>query len=132
MDRVVSVFSVYDFFGYVLAGGALLAGAYWAFSDLPDEPGAATVLGIIALGYMVGHLVQAVATIWDGWLWHRRGFPSSSGMWAAEPPSNLKGARPRRQKPYAPPMQDLINSRVQGITGRPGLPAATMFAVARA
>lgn len=45
MDRLASLFSIYDFLGYILAGGALLTGSYLAFSGLPDEPGTAAVSG---------------------------------------------------------------------------------------
>lgn len=123
---MLSLFSVYDFFGYVLAGGLLIAGTYWAFAELPNEPGTAAVFGLIAASYMAGHLVQSVANIWEGALWDRGGVPSSVRLSAAgEHTSN-------KHKPYDSALQELIKSRVSDITGAADLSIADMFAVARA
>jgi hypothetical protein len=142
MDRLLSLFSVYDFLGYVLAGGTLLAGTYWAFAEVPDDPGAAAVFGIIALGYAVGHLVQSVATIWEGSLWNRQGKPSSLRMSALDHNHKLPRSRPStkeakpdnlgKHRPYDPPLQELIKTRVERITGTAELDADVMFAIARA
>jgi hypothetical protein len=79
MDRLISVFSVYDFFSYVLSGGTLIAGCYWAVAGVPDEPGAATVLGVIAIAYVAGHLVQAIGARWEKLYWAQRGgWPSDA------------------------------------------------------
>lgn len=123
MDRLFSLFSVYDFFGYVLAGGVLLAGTYWAFARLPEEPGASAVLGIVALSYMAGHAVQAVATVWEGAVWKRTGMPSANRM---------SDASTETSTAYEAALQALIRERVEHITGKAGLSAQTMFAIARA
>jgi hypothetical protein len=124
MDRLVSLFSVYDFFGYVMAGGSLIAGTYWAFAELPPEPGTAAVLGIIAASYAVGHLVQSVANLWEGWLWKKRGRPSSDRMSAS--------SKDDAHEPYDAALQALIKKRVEAIVGSDELSVGDMFAVARA
>jgi hypothetical protein len=79
MDRLISVFSVYDFFSYVLSGGTLIAGCYWAVAGIPNEPGTATVLGLVALAYIAGHLVQAIGARWEKLYWvERGGWPSDT------------------------------------------------------
>ena len=79
VDRLFSVFSLYDFVSYVLTGLAVIAGAWWAAAGVPNEPGTATVLGLIAAGYVAGHLVQAVAVLWEPRYWKLRGgWPSDA------------------------------------------------------
>jgi hypothetical protein len=132
MDRLLSLFSVYDFFGYVLAGGSLIAGTYWAFAKLPHEPGTAAVFGIIALSYMSGHLVQSLATIWEGWLWSSRGIPSSVRLAAPSPSTSQPGKKTTAPRPYDSELQRVIKDRIAGITGTATISTEAMFAVARA
>jgi hypothetical protein len=81
MDRLISVFSVYDFFSYVFAGGTLVAGCYWAIAGTPAAPGTAAVLGFVAFAYVIGHLVQAVGARWERLFWTRRGgLPSDARL----------------------------------------------------
>ncbi|HEX8743954.1 MAG TPA: hypothetical protein VF712_12545 [Thermoleophilaceae bacterium] len=120
MDRLISLFSLYDFLGYVVSGAAILVGSYWAFEGLPAEPGAATTLALVVLSYAVGHAVQAVATVWEGWFWRRSGIPSSNRM------------TPESPQAYKQPLRELIDARIAEITGRRDLDAADAFGVARA
>ena len=77
MDRLFSLFSFYEFLGYVFTGGALIAGVVWAVAGAPTEPGAAAVVGLLIASYIAGHLVQALAVVWEV-RWWRAGCGSSS------------------------------------------------------
>jgi len=120
MDRLVSLFSLYDFLGYVLCGAGVLVGSYWAFSELPLEPGTAAMFGVIALSYAVGHAVQSLATVWEDTYWKHWGMPSTNRM------------VPGKDGAYDDALRSLILARVEQITGRRDLQINDAFAVARA
>lgn len=120
-----SLFSVYDFFSYVLAGGLVLAGTYWAFAELPHEPGAAAVFGIILLSYATGHLVQSAATVWEGKLWERRGVPSTVRIATQSSPEHMHNGV------YDEALRSLISKRIAQMSGAHALSPADMFAIAR-
>lgn len=120
MDQLPSLFSVYDFFGYVISGAGVLVGSYWAFSELPSEPGTATVFGLIALSYAVGHAVQSLANAWEAIWWSWRGVPSTNRM------------TPGKAGAYDASLRSLILLRIEELTGRPDLGIDDAFAVARA
>jgi len=79
VDRLFSLFSFYEFLGYVFTGAALIAGAAWAVAGAPTEPGAAAVVGLLIASYIAGHLVQALAVVWEV-RWWRAGWPSDRRM----------------------------------------------------
>lgn len=79
MDRLLSVFGLYDFVSLVFTGAALLAGVWWAAAGVPGEPGASTVIALMAASFVLGHAVQAVGTLWEGRYWKLRGgWPSDA------------------------------------------------------
>lgn len=81
MDRLLSVFGLYDFVSLVFTGAALLCGVWWAAAGVPDEPGAATVIALMAASFVIGHAVQAVGSMWEGRYWKARGgWPSAERM----------------------------------------------------
>lgn len=80
MERLLSLFSLYDLLGFILPGGLFTAATYWAFEGLPHEPGGAITLGLIALFFIVGELVQGVAVVWEGPYWKRVTWPSERLM----------------------------------------------------
>jgi Flp pilus assembly protein TadB len=61
VDRLVASFNTYDFFGYILCGGLLLAGSYWAFEGEFLALSTAGAFGVIGLAYITGHAVQSLA-----------------------------------------------------------------------
>ncbi len=81
MDRLLSAFGLYEFVSLVFTGAALLCGVWWAAAGVPDEPGAATVIALIAASFVVGHAVQATGSMWESGYWRRRGgWPSAERM----------------------------------------------------
>jgi hypothetical protein len=120
VDRLFSLFSLYDFLGYVLSGGILLVGAWWAFDDLPSDIGTAAVFGLIGLSYAVGHAVQSLANLWEGLLWKRSGLPSTTRM------------TPGADGAYADVLRKIIHERIKGDTGADELATPDAFQVARA
>ena len=72
VDRLFSLFGLYEFLGYVFAGALVLVGSYVAFEGFPEEPGAVTALSLVGVSYAVGHLVLAITNVWeDRWLWRK-------------------------------------------------------------
>jgi hypothetical protein len=123
VDRLFSVFSLYDFVSCVLSGLAVIAGAWWAVAGVPDEPGTATVLALIAASYVVGHLVQAVAVLWEPRYWKLR------GGWPSDARINADSGRS-----YAQQLRAFIADRLAADHGEASrdLGAADRFALARA
>jgi hypothetical protein len=99
VERIIAVLSVYDLLGYVLVGGLLVAGCYWAVEGVPAEPGVATVLGLVAFSYIVGHLVQSVSTFWERLVW-RAGWPAELRL------------RPGHAKAYDNRLRGLVAARL--------------------
>jgi hypothetical protein len=122
VDRVFSIFSVYDFVGYIFTGGALIVGVVWAIAGVPQEPSAAGVIGLAVASYMAGHLVQAAGAAWERLWWRRRGgLPSTERM--------TEGNR----RAYPRELRDLI---IDGLVATHGdsvrsLPPQDLFALAR-
>lgn len=124
MDRLFSLFSLYDFVTYIFTGAALLAGVVWAVSGVPSEPGATAALGLVVASYIAGHLVQALAVLWEREWWGRirGGWPSALRM------------MPDARQAYQPEFRELV---LRGLSANRGsdivkLTPARQFALARA
>jgi hypothetical protein len=118
VDNLFSLFSLYDFLGYLFAGGLLLVGGYIAFEGLPAEPGAATVLVVAAASYAAGHLVATVSNLWEKFLW-RRGWPAERRLDPVDPDA------------FGAPLRQHIDARVAQLAVA-GMSSGDRFAVARA
>lgn len=87
-------YTVYDFFGYIFPGLSIIAAAYFGWAGpLTKEPGAATVTGIIAASYIVGHLNGTFANWLQPIFWKR--WPGQS-FWSAA--DDLFGPLPAAQR----------------------------------
>jgi hypothetical protein len=84
MERLFSLLGIYDLLGLILPGGLFAAGTYWAFAGFPQEPGGATTLGLVALFFIAGVLVQGAAVLWEGRYWQWRIWPSQRLMLEAK------------------------------------------------
>lgn len=124
MERLLSLLSLYDLLGFILPGGLLAAGTYWAFAGLPDEPGGAATLGLIGLFFIVGELVQGVGVLWESRYWKRVTWPSERLM--AEPKEGREALGDK--------MQAMIEAKLVADHGEAAaeLSPASKFALARA
>jgi hypothetical protein len=123
VDRLFSLFSLYDFVTYIFTGAALIAGVVWAVAGVPAEPGATALLGLAVASYIAGHLAQALGVLWEAKWW------KAKGGW----PSDVR-MTPGKKGCYQPELRDLI---VRGLEmGRGGeiekLEPKHLFALARA
>jgi hypothetical protein len=73
MERLLSLFSLYDVLGYLLSGAALILGLYWVFAGIPPNPSTAVVLALLGAGYATGQLVAIPAALWESLFWRWRG-----------------------------------------------------------
>jgi hypothetical protein len=71
---VLDKFTFYDFLGYLLPGATVVLTIYWVgkwafgvqFPDLQTDLG--TSFLFLGLSYVVGHLVQGLGSLYEGWL----------------------------------------------------------------
>jgi hypothetical protein len=78
MDRLFSLFTLYDLLGFLLPGALVVGGTYWAVEGIPSEPGAAGAIALVAAFFIAGELVQGVAVLWERVYWKRHGgWPST-------------------------------------------------------
>lgn len=57
-------FTLYDYLSFVLPGGLVTATALWGWCHCPTEdPGAAVAVGLVAIAFVVGHVVAAFANV---------------------------------------------------------------------
>lgn len=76
MDRVLSLFGIYDILGYLLSGLALLVGIWWVVAGEIPEPSTTGLLGLLAGGYAAGQLASVAGRAWEDRWWRWRGRPS--------------------------------------------------------
>ena len=73
MERILSLFNLYDVLGYLLSGVALIVGLFWVFAGLPPSPTTAAVFGLLGAGYAVGQLLALPGGLWESAWWKWRG-----------------------------------------------------------
>lgn len=73
MERLLSLFNLYDVLGYLLSGVALIVGLYWVFAGVPPSPTTAAVFGLLGAGYAVGQLLALPGGLWESAWWKWRG-----------------------------------------------------------
>lgn len=76
MDRVLSLFGLYDILGYLLSGLALLIGVWWVLAGEIPEPSTAALFGLLAAAYAAGQLASVAGRAWEDRWWQWRGRPS--------------------------------------------------------
>jgi hypothetical protein len=118
VDRIFSLFGLYEILGYVCSGALVLIGGYVAFEGVPGEPGTAGMLGLFLAAYAVGHLVQTFSNVWESWLW-RRGWPSARRIAADD------------EKSYGDIKRQRIADRISLLDGH-GMRPPEQFSLARA
>ena len=82
MERLLSLFSLYDVLGYLLSGVALILGLYWVFAGIPESPTTAVVFGLLGSGYAVGQLIAIPGGLWESFWWRWRGGQPAQQMLA--------------------------------------------------
>jgi hypothetical protein len=75
VDRVLSLFGLYDILGYLLSGLALLLGIWWAVAGEIPEPSTTGLLGLLAGGYAAGQLASVAGRAWEDRWWRWKGRP---------------------------------------------------------
>lgn len=73
MERLLSLFNLYDVLGYLLSGVALIVGLYWVFAGIPPSPTTAAVFGLLGAGYAVGQLLALPGGLWESAWWKWQG-----------------------------------------------------------
>lgn len=124
MERLLSLLSFYDLLGFILPGGLFAAGTYWAFAGFPDEPGGATTLGLIALFFIAGELVQGAAVVWESRYWKRATWPSE----------RLMLERQEGRAVLSDTLKSMIEAKLAAVYGEAAqhLSISSKFALARA
>lgn len=120
MDRLLSLFSLYDVLGYLLSGVALILGLYWVFAGVPESPTTAVVFGLLGAGYAVGQLVAIPGGLWESYWWKWRGGQPAQRMLAAGAFGFGKGIRQK------------IEQRLNAQVGVDDLSSDHQFELARA
>lgn len=99
MDRLFSLFGLYDVTGYLLSGLALLLGIYWVVAGELPALSTAAVFCLLAASYAAGQLAAIVGRGWEDRWWRRHGGKPSILMIEGEDSRfrDLQGASVSRQ-----------------------------------
>jgi hypothetical protein len=123
MDSLFSILGLYQLSALVFPGWVAVTGAYYAVWGLPPDPSTAAVLGIIALSYVAGNVVQGTAVLWEGRYWGLAGgWPSTRRM------------TPDDAAAYDPALRAAVQAKLDLLIGSPtgSMPVRDRFALARA
>jgi hypothetical protein len=91
VDRVLSLFGLYDILGYLLSGLALLVGIWWVVAGGIPEPSTAALFGLLAAGYAAGQLASVAGRAWEDRWWQWRGRPSDRMIEGTRDPEDEDG-----------------------------------------
>jgi len=123
METLFSLLGLYQLSALVLPGAVAVSVAYFAVAGVPSDPSAAAVLGLIALFYIAGNVVQGAAVLWESWYWKATGgWPSTRRM------------TPGDRDAYDTSFRALVQAKLDTLVGAPtyALSVRDQFALARA